>query len=109
MRDEDSDALWDPGLQHERTTLAWTRTALAFVVVSLLEARLAQSVGLLAVALALAGMVLAAGLVAQQASRHRRRHNLLKAGSPVSAPLAVLGATMLTVVLAAASIALLFI
>ena len=33
--------LWHPGVQHERTTLAWTRTGLSYLVCSLLCARLA--------------------------------------------------------------------
>ena len=109
MSDEDPHGLWDAGLQHERTTLAWIRTALGLAVVSLVEARLAKSAGLPAVALALAGMVLTAGLVVRQASRYRRRQHLLQTGSSVTAPLAVLGVTVLTTVFAAASLALLLI
>lgn len=98
---------WDAGLQPERTTLAWVRTALGFVAVSLLTARLALETGLVAVAVALAGTFVSALLVWMQAHRHPRRDRAVRAGEPVPAPVASLAATVLTVALAATSLVLL--
>lgn len=98
---------WDPGLQPERTTLAWVRTALGFVAVSLLTARLARETGPVAVLVALAGTLVSVLLVWLQAHRHPRRERAVRKGEPVPAPVASLAATVLTVALATTSLALL--
>jgi uncharacterized membrane protein YidH (DUF202 family) len=100
------DRPWDAGLQPERTSLAWVRTALGFVGVSLLTARLAAEAGPVALVVALAGTVVSALLVWMQAHRHPRRDRALRGGEPVPAPIASLAATLLTVVLAATSLVL---
>ncbi|MFP5334883.1 MAG: DUF202 domain-containing protein [Actinomycetes bacterium] len=98
---------WDAGLQPERTTLAWVRTALTTIVVCLLAARLARSSGLVAVVVGLGGTVASAALVTLQARRHYRRDTRLRAGVAVDpALLAVLGVTVLAVLVAAAALAL---
>jgi uncharacterized membrane protein YidH (DUF202 family) len=98
---------WDAGLQPERTTLSWIRTALTLMVVSMLTARLAWESGLLAVGFALSGTVAAVGLVFLQSHRHYHRDRLLKDGVTVEPALAaILGLTFLLVIFALTSLLL---
>lgn len=89
----------DPGLQPERTALAWRRTGLAVVVGSVLAARLlGEAVGVAAVALGVAGvgvgmlLLLSAGRRARRTGTSLRDNGDLSAG-PGAAPLAVVAAT----------------
>jgi uncharacterized membrane protein YidH (DUF202 family) len=76
---------WDPGLQNERTGLAWQRTMLAGLVCSLLVARLLAEVSLLLAAITgLTALLATAGLGWMALSRFRRRAEALHAQRPVS-------------------------
>ena len=68
-----------PGVQNERTSLAWVRTALGLVVCALLAARLAVVRGEgWAVGAALAAAVLAVGVLGWAHDRYRRAARRLR-------------------------------
>ncbi|MBF4631438.1 DUF202 domain-containing protein [Clavibacter michiganensis subsp. phaseoli] len=72
----------DPGLQPERTALAWRRTALALVVGSLLGLRVLPTLlGSAGLVVAAAGVIAALTVLATAHRRHRRVHRILTAGS----------------------------
>jgi uncharacterized membrane protein YidH (DUF202 family) len=72
----------DPGLQPERTALAWRRTALALVVGSLLGLRvLPQLLGPAGLVVAAAGVAAALAVLAAAHGRYRRVHRILTSGS----------------------------
>ncbi|GAA3612475.1 hypothetical protein GCM10022223_30720 [Kineosporia mesophila] len=96
---------FDPGLQVERTTLAWIRTSMAFAVVSLLMIRTSRpETVVVAVVLALAGLVASAGLGLVQRSRHRDRVTDFNEAVPVPGFRAVTAGTVLTLLLAGAAL-----
>jgi uncharacterized membrane protein YidH (DUF202 family) len=69
-------APWDPGLQNERTGLAWQRTMLAGLTCSLLVARLLASISVtLSVIIGLLALLCTAGL-GYVAIRRFRLNNL---------------------------------
>lgn len=75
---------WDTGLQIERTTLAWLRTALAFVVGLLVLLRLIAYHSLLAaVVSAIMLLPLALGITGLSWRRHLRGERQLHAARPV--------------------------
>jgi uncharacterized membrane protein YidH (DUF202 family) len=93
---------WDPGLQNERTGLAWQRTMLSGLTCSLLVARLLASVSLtVAAILGLLAMLCTAGLGWIAISRFRRNDAALRGSHPVSdgrANALVSGLVMITAV-----------
>jgi uncharacterized membrane protein YidH (DUF202 family) len=73
------DTVYDPGLQPERTLLAWRRTCLAFGVASLVGMRFTvESMGLFAVIVGLVGAGLAVLAYALAATGYRRAHHTLR-------------------------------
>jgi uncharacterized membrane protein YidH (DUF202 family) len=75
---------WDPGLQNERTGLAWQRTMLAGLTCSLLVARLlAEISAALAVLTGLVALLTTAALGWMAISRFRRHSQALHAGQPI--------------------------
>lgn len=73
----------DTGLQHERTSLAWTRTGMAFIIVGGLLMRSARRMVVPGVGYALGLIVLAiaAALLAGVQERYLRREARLHAGA----------------------------
>lgn len=95
----------DPGLQVERTTLAWIRTAMSFAVVSLLLIRTGRpETVVVAVLLSLAGLGTSIGLGLVQRARHRGRVTDFNSSDPVHGFRAVAVGTVLTVVLSLAAL-----
>jgi len=91
---------WDPGLQNERTGLAWQRTMLSGLTCSLLIARLLADFSvLLAVVVGLAALAGTAGLGGIGIRRFQRNSVNLHAGRPVgggASPLVVSAVLALT-------------
>lgn len=73
------DAVFDPGLQPERTLLAWRRTCLAFGVASLVAMRFAMTeLGPLVVVVGVVGAGLAVLAYALAATGYRQAHTSLR-------------------------------
>ncbi|MCG7309787.1 DUF202 domain-containing protein [Brachybacterium sp. ACRRE] len=73
------DAVFDKGLQPERTLLAWRRTCLAFGVASLVGMRFTVgAMGILAVVVGVIGAGLAVLAYALAATGYRRAHHSLR-------------------------------
>ncbi|MFF0745889.1 DUF202 domain-containing protein [Streptomyces sp. NPDC004111] len=91
---------WDPGLQPERTALAWRRSVLACTVGALGLGRLAvhHSVALCGWTLAVAACLLLVLARLQRVHTDRTEHRL-RAGSPLRAGLLPLATTVLTCLL----------
>lgn len=101
---------WDPGLQNERTGLAWQRTMLAGLVCSLLVARLLAEVSLLlAVITGLAALLGTAGLGWIAIRRFRRHGDALHARQPIGdgRPQALISAVVALTAVGALTFALL--
>ena len=77
--------VFDPGLQHERTALAWERTAIASMVAGVLMARYAsESLHFGFAFVGLAGVVAGAALLLWSAKHYDDLHGPLRSGeSPV--------------------------
>jgi len=77
-------APWDPGVQNERTALAWTRTALALTCAGVVTARvLAVHAAALAGVLTLAAVLLGGWSLVSSSRRYRRVSQQLVAGLPL--------------------------
>ena len=91
---------WDPGLQNERTGLAWQRTMLAGLTCGLLVARLLASLSVaLAIAVGVAALLVTAALGWLAILRFRTANLALHAERPVGdgrAPLLITGLMLVT-------------
>lgn len=95
-------ALFDVGLQPERTALAWRRTALAFVVVSAAALRILPGrLGVSGLAAAILAVLLCAALVTSVHKRYRWHQRQLSIARGVAASgLPLAAASALAVLLA---------
>lgn len=76
------DRVFDPGLQHERTALAWERTAVAVMVAGVLLARYAaQTVHYSIAFVGIAQVVVGAVLLVWSGRHYEDLHGPLRAGS----------------------------
>lgn len=95
------ETVFDPGLQHERTALAWERTAIASMVAGVLMSRYAGAELHVAVAaVGVAQVVFGAVLLVWSARHYDDLHGPLRAGAspihPVAARTVGVGAIIFT-------------
>jgi uncharacterized membrane protein YidH (DUF202 family) len=99
-----------PGVQNERTSLAWVRTALGLVVCALLAGRLAIVRGEgWAIGAALAAAVLSVGVLGWSHDRYRRAALRLMRREPVDFAAAALVLTLAVAVVGALGLALILV
>lgn len=97
----------DPGLQPERTRLAWRRTSLATAIVAVLLLRMAfrvGPVGALPAAGALAGWAACAALAHRRGGRLTQRHPSAAGRTPAVLALITAGYAVLGLVLVSTSL-----
>ena len=74
------DSPYDPGLQNERTSLAWSRTGLALLIAVLLAARITLGeLGPVTVIFTIFTLPLAVGVLVSASRRYRSAHRALHA------------------------------
>ena len=96
--------MWDNGLQPERTSLAWLRTGLGMVGLSLLLVREATRVSEWMIVGCLVAAITAATFTFTQPAHVRRTQNLSN-GRPVASLAGVVAATAMVLVLACLGLA----
>lgn len=105
--DQPEGHFFDPALQHERTSLAWERTAIAMMVSGILLARYAASDAYPALAAIGLAQTMAGGFVMVWAGRrYDELHAPLHAGEDISHATAVRWLGLSTVAFAAAALLL---
>ena len=97
---------FDPGLQPERTLLAWRRTCLALAVASAVVVRFAgETIGVAAAVLGILGVAAAAGGYLRAAARYRRAHEGLTGTGELPIDGMALGLVTITLLLISAGAA----
>lgn len=80
--------VFDPKLQHERTSLAWERTAISGLVVGVLMTRVGAATHLLLGAIGVLQVCFAAGLLVWTGRHYEDLHGVLRAGETPTRPAA---------------------
>jgi uncharacterized membrane protein YidH (DUF202 family) len=102
MNDPAQSQLFDPGMQPERTALAWRRTALAMAAGSLVALRIfPASLGLWAIVPAAIAFAISAVVFVAAHARYRRNHRALVADRGPDAGVALAGGALIALVAAA--------
>jgi uncharacterized membrane protein YidH (DUF202 family) len=95
------DTVFDPLFQHERTALAWERTAISGMVVGALMTRVGVTIHVALGALGLAQVCASAALLVWAGRHYEDLHGVLRSGDspahPTGAALVGIGATLTTV------------
>lgn len=95
------DTVFDPLFQHERTALAWERTAISGIVVGALMTRVGVSIHVLLGGVGLAKVCASAALLIWAGRHYEDLHVTLRAGDspahPAAAALVGIGATVATI------------
>src|SRR3546814_19350438 len=99
---------WDPGLQNERTTLAWVRTALSFVAAGTLTGK-QTGAGVTFAALVMASLAAAAVLVVTAERRYAHRYDQLAAAPHIVSLPAVTVTAAGTIILGLVSLSIVLI
>jgi uncharacterized membrane protein YidH (DUF202 family) len=82
--DDERDTPWDPGLQLERTTLAWLRTTLAFIVGGIVVLRVIAHRNIVLASVGMALILPLAGFITWLSwRRHQRSEHRLRADAPL--------------------------
>lgn len=80
-------AVFDAGLQHERTSLAWERTAISMMVAGLVLSRFAATEGFWILAAAgMAQVVFGAAVLVWSGAHYEELHGVLRRGTDVVHP-----------------------
>ncbi len=95
--------VFDSMLQHERTALAWERTAIATMVSGVLLARHASDVNVILAVLGVAQVLVGAGLLIWTGLRYEQLHAPLRRGDSPVHPAAARVVGLTTVVFTAAA------
>ena len=95
--------LFDPGLQPERTALAWRRTAISMAAGSLVALRIfAPSIGALAIVSAVLAFGITVVVFSAAELRYRRNHRALTADRRPNARVALGGGALIALTAASA-------
>ena len=107
-------AVFDVGLQHERTSLAWERTAIASMVAGVLLARYAaESLHFVFAFVGLAQVVVGAAILLWSGQHYENLHGRLRAGEtpvhPTAARIIGVGSIVFTGFAAALAVLIVFV
>ena len=99
MNEQRPTAVFDAGLQHERTSLAWERTAIATMVAGLVLSRFAATEGFwLLAAGGMSQVVFGAVLLVWSGAHYEELHGVLRSGTDVVHPSATRWVGIATIV-----------